>query len=253
MQFSLYDEGVTLDCVLERPSDLPEKQPLAVILHGFTGNKDERHLLAICQTLRDCGFATLRFDLYGHGKSGGTFRDHTISKWVSNAVAVIDYASGLDFVSELWLGGHSQGGLTAMLAGVERRERLAGLLLFSPACMIPEGARRGSLLGGVFDPKHIPDVICLGPERILDGNYLRSAQKIDIEAAIRDFDGPVLLIHATDDATVPIHWGEQTAAHYQNCTFVRIEDDTHCYDRHLDRVTDALRAYVQKPRHPDAP
>lgn len=249
MHFSLMDEGVLLDCILERPAEAANKQPLAVILHGFTGNKDERHILAVCQTLRECGFATLRLDLYGHGRSGGAFRDHTIAKWVSNAVTAIDYAAGLDFVSELWLGGHSQGGLTAMLAGAERRERVAGLILLSPAYLIPEGARRGSLLGGVFDPNCIPDVIPLGKNLVLDGGYVRSAQTIDAEAAIRSFAGPVLLIHGTADATVPFQWSEQAAAFYRNCTFVPIEGDTHCYDRHLDQVTDAVRSYFRSLLH----
>lgn len=243
MRVSLFDQGVHLDCVLERPAEAPEKQPLAVILHGFTGNKEERHILAVCRSLRDCGFATLRLDLYGHGQSGGSFRDHTIPKWVSNAVTAIDYAAGLDFVSELWLGGHSQGGLTAMLAGSCRRDRVDGLILLSPAYMIPDGARMGSLLGGVFDPANVPDEIYLGPQRILDGNYIRSAQTIDADAAARSFNGPVLLIHGTADATVPFRWSEQAAALYRNCTLVPIEGDTHCYDRHLDQVTEAIRSF----------
>ena len=112
---TIMDDGIALRAVLERPE--AERCPLVIVLHGFTSTMDRPHTLAACRAMRAAGFATLRFDLYGHGGSGGEFRDHTLYKWISNTLAVIAYARGLAFVTEIWLSGHSQGGLTAALAG----------------------------------------------------------------------------------------------------------------------------------------
>lgn len=121
----MLDHGVRLVGVLERAA--AEPGPLVTVLHGFTSSKDRTHTVAACEAMRGAGFATLRFDLYGHGESGGEFCAHTLDKWISNTQAMIDYAEGLDFVTEIWLSGHSQGGLTAALAAGKEPERVKGL------------------------------------------------------------------------------------------------------------------------------
>ena len=111
------------------------------------------------RTANEEGFAVLRAEMYGHGKSGGAFGDHTLMKWISNILTVIDYARTLDFVSDLYLCGHSQGGLLTMLAGAMERDRLKAILPLSPASMIPEIARQGEILGVPFDPTYYTDYL----------------------------------------------------------------------------------------------
>ena len=170
-------DDIRLSAVLETPEGAPEGGPLAILLHGLTSAKDRPHTLLAAQAMREAGFATLRFDLYGHGESGGEFRKHTLPKWISNTLAVIDHVRGLGY-TDLWLSGHSQGGLVAALAGAMERDRVRGLILRAPAFMIPRGAREGSLLGRDFDPDHIPDDIPVIKGLTLEGNYLRTAQAI---------------------------------------------------------------------------
>ena len=111
--------GVRLSCLLDRAG--PES-PLAVILHGITGNKRERHIAAVAGAFRAAGFSTLRVDLYGHGDSGGSFASHTLRHWITNALDAIDFAGTCS--ERVYLCGHSQGGLTALLAGAERQDDL---------------------------------------------------------------------------------------------------------------------------------
>ena len=241
-------DGVRLNAKLELPDNEEEKSPLMIISHGFTGHMEERHILAVSETVRALGFASLRVELYGHGHSGGTFHDHDILKWVSELTQIIDRMRRLDFVSEIWLCGHSQGGLAMMLAAAERKDVVKGLIPLSPAWMIPEGARRGNLLGMRFDPEQLPEEIPLGGGVTLGGNYLRVAQGVDAKAAIRAYEGPVLIVHGTADDTVPYPFAEQAAAMYRNCTLVPVADDTHCFDRHLDQMTEALRGWLSARR-----
>ena len=148
----IIDDGLKLDAVLDMPASGAEKCPLVIVIHGFTGYKEEDHIVAVSRALNGIGYATLRVDMYGHGHSDGEFRKHTLYKWLTNALTVIDYARSLDFVTDLYLCGHSQGGLTVMLAGGLKHDVIKGLIPLSPACMIPELARKGELLGLQFDP-----------------------------------------------------------------------------------------------------
>ena len=90
-RMTIQDDGIRLDAVLEVPEG-HDGHRLVIQLHGFTGTKDRPHNIRAAAAMRDAGFATLRFDLYGHGESGGEFRNHTLFKWISNTMAVIHWA-----------------------------------------------------------------------------------------------------------------------------------------------------------------
>lgn len=244
----IMDDGIRLDAILDMPAGGPAKCPLLILLHGFTGYKEERHLEAVARAANACGCAVLRPDLYGHGKSGGTFREHTLYKWLTNALTVIDYGRALDFVTDVFLAGHSQGGLTAILAAAMKRDVIAGLIPLSPAVMIPEGARRGELLGQPFDPDHVPEALVSWDGRELGGNYVRVAQTIRVEDAIARYDGPVLLVHGDADEAVPVRCGIEAAKGFRNSRLVLIPGDDHCYNHHLDQVTDAVSRWLTEQR-----
>ncbi|MBR0368296.1 MAG: alpha/beta hydrolase [Clostridia bacterium] len=239
-QFYIMDDGIRLNARL----DVPEgSDRLVIVIHGFTGHIEETHITAVSGTFNALGYATLRVDMYGHGHSDGAFRDHTLFKWMTNALTVIDYARGLDFVKEIYLCGHSQGGLLVMLAAAMRRELIRGLIPLSPAAMIPEICRRGEMLGIPFDPDNIPEELAFD-DKTLGGNYLRVAQTIRVEDAIDRYDGPVLIVHGDDDESVPVRVGIDAAKRYKNGTVKLINGDDHCYHRHLDQVLDAVKAWM---------
>lgn len=245
-RITVTDDGIRLVGILERPS--AEPGPLMLVLHGFTSAKDRPHTIAACEAMREAGFATLRFDLYGHGESGGEFREHTLDKWVSNTLAMIDYAEGLDFVTELWLSGHSQGGLTAALAAGKEPERVMGLILRAPAFMIPRCAREGNMLGVRFDPDHIPEAFPTIKGLTLEAGYVRSAQAIHVEDAIDAFSGPVLLLHGEADDVVPLRDVAAAAERYRNCRLELIPGETHHFDRAPERMKTLIRSWLEQQK-----
>ena len=240
----IVDDGIRLNAKLDLPETGKEKCPLVIVIHGFTGHMEERHILAVSEMFRSIGCATLRVDMYGHGHSDGSFRDHTLYKWLTNAMTVIDYARGLEFVSDLYLCGHSQGGLTVMLAAALKHELIRGIIPMSPATVIPEGARKGELLGMRFDPDRIPDVIPVKDGLSLGGNYIRVAQTIHVEEAIARYKGPVCLVHGTADEAIPAACSVEAQKAYANAQLFLIPGDTHCYDRHLDQAVGAVRQWM---------
>lgn len=243
---TIMDDGIRLNAKLDMPVNGAKRCPLVVFFHGFTGFIEEEHIVAIARGMNEAGFATLRVDLYGHGESDGEFRNHTLYKWLNNAMAAVDYARGLDFATDLFLCGHSQGGLLVMLLAALEHDRIRGLIPLSPACMIPELARSGELLGLQFDPDRLPDELDSWDGRKLDSNYVRVAQSIDVDSAIRRYTGPVLIVHGDDDEAVPFEYGKRAAEAYADATLAVIPGDDHCYTRHLDQVVEAVKEWLRK-------
>jgi len=238
------DDGIRLSAVLEKP-DGDGRCPLVILLHGFTSAKDRPHNILAAAAMREAGCATLRFDLYGHGESGGEFRKHTLYKWISNTMAVIDYARGLGY-TDLYLSGHSQGGLVAALAAGMEADRVRGLILRAPAFMIPQAARDGGMLGYTFDPDRIPDSMPVIKGLVLDGNYIRVAQTIHAEEAADRYKGPVLILHGDGDDTVPLEDSRRMARRYRNCELAVMTGETHHFDRYPDRMREIIWNWLVK-------
>lgn len=243
-EFYINDDNIRLHAKLDMP-DGKEKCPLLILVHGLTGHMEEEHIVAVCDTMVNAGFAVLRAEMYGHGKSEGIFEEHTLFKWVSNIMTVTDYAKTLPFVTNLYLSGHSQGGLLTMLAAGMRQDDYKAIVPMSPALVIPDGAKKGNMLGITFDPEHIPDDLYY-KDFHLRGNYFRCAQMIHPEDEIARYPKPVLLVHGDQDMAVPVQYSIDADRLYQNSRLVIIEGDDHNYHSHLDKVCEAVRAFLLK-------
>ena len=238
----IQDDGIQLSAALEEPAG-SKNGSLVIQLHGFTSAKDRPHNIQAAEAMREAGFSTLRFDLYGHGESGGEFRKHTLYKWISNTMAVIDYARGRGY-TDLYLAGHSQGGLVAALVAGMEADRIKGLILRAPAFLIPQAARDGNMLGKHFDPYQIPDRVPVIKGLELDGNYIRVAQTIHVEEAADRYQGPVLILHGDEDDTVPIVDSQKMAERYAVCELAVMQGETHHFDRHPDQMKELIRNWL---------
>ncbi len=243
-EFYIDCDGIRLHAKLDRPEGI-EKGPLCILIHGFTGHMEEDHIIGAQKAMNEAGVMVLRVEMYGHGGSDGEFKDHTLYKWVTNALSVVRYAKSLDFVTDLYLCGHSQGGLLTMLVGGLCADDFKAIIHLSPAWMIPEKAREGSLLGVSFDPVHIPEVLDAWG-RDLSGDYIRVAQAIHVEDEIARYTGPVLVIHGSEDDAVPYFYGQKAAELYKNARLVTIQGVDHCYTKHLSEMTGALRDFFKE-------
>ena len=243
--FFINDDGIKLSAVLEQPEG-SKSSALGILLHGFTSAKDRPHNIQAAEAMRDAGLATLRFDLYGHGESGGEFRKHTLYKWIQNTMTVIDWARDNGF-ENIYLSGHSQGGLAAAMAAGMERDRIKGLILRAPAFMIPDSARKGNMLGYKFNPDRIPDAIDTIKNLTLDGNYIRVAQTIHVEDAFR-FTGPVLILHGDEDDTVPLEDSGKAAEQYTECELKVMAEETHHFDRHPDQMKRIIREWIARQK-----
>lgn len=253
-EFYINDDGIRLHAKLDMPPGISDEEaekgtkkcPLMIVIHGLTGHMEERHITAVAATINELGMATLRVEMYGHGQSEGRFENHNLFKWLNNAMTVTDYAKSLPFVTDLYVCGHSQGGLTTvMLAGMKPDDFKAAIPL-SPAVMLPEGAKIGNIFGIRFDPEHVPEEAYVNPSMKVSGNYVRAAQMLDVDGAISRYHGPVLIVHGDRDEAVPVECAITAAKKYDNAELVIIPGDDHCYNYHLDQVLDSIRAFIHK-------
>lgn len=128
-------DGLTIAGILE----IPESTPHAFVLfaHCFTCGKDVVAASRISRYLVERGFAVLRFDFTGVGKSEGEFAD---SNFTSNVKDLLFAANFLreDYLAPALLIGHSLGGAAVLSAASE----------------IPE-ARGVVTIGAPADPNHV--------------------------------------------------------------------------------------------------
>ena len=71
------------------------------------------------------------------------------------------------------------------------------------------------------------------------------AQTIHPEDEIERYTGPVLIVHGDADEAVPVEYAYKAAELYKNAKLVIIPGDTHCYDHHLEMVTEAVKEFMK--------
>lgn len=181
-----------------------DRRDVVLLFHGFTSNRNAALLTSIASRAVGGGMLVIRLDFNGHGDSEGDFRNMTVANEVEDANAllerVLDGTLGIR-ARRIFLAGHSQGGVVTGLLGGLYADVISGLVLLAPAATLVDDAVCGATRGLVYDPTHIPAVQDYGG-RELGGFYLRVAQVLPLYQIAARFDGPVCLIHGTEDQIV---------------------------------------------------
>ena len=192
-----------LSAELQTP-DNKKTYPLVMILHGFTGNKNETLLTTLADDLEKSGIASIRFDFNGHGESDGAFQDMTVLNEIEDAKKVYNYVIKLPEVTSVSITGHSQGGVvTSMLAGELGTDKVKAIALMAPAAILREDAIRGNLFNVTYDSLNPPEYVEVFGGHKIGRNYIKTAQTMPIYETAEKFQGPAFMIHGTGDTVVP--------------------------------------------------
>lgn len=194
--------GITLRGCLEKKTE--GTCPLVLMLHGFSG--DMSLYPSLFQHLSDeltaRGYATLRFDFNGHGKSEGCFSDMTVWNEMEDAAAFLQYACQLDFVTDIYVLGHSQGGVVAgMLSGLYP-DVVRKLVLLAPAASLKTDAQEGHCMAAVYDTLHVPPTVDVGGNRHVGNLYFRMARNLPIYETTAQYKGKALVVFGKMDEVV---------------------------------------------------
>lgn len=203
------------------PCKNPEKNPLVIFSHGF--GAVYRNFEYHGKGFAEAGISCLFFDFCGgapNSSSDGNMEEMTVLTEKEDLLSVIEYAvrdSRIVF-SSLILAGESQGGLVSLLAA-NVREDVRGLVLWYPAFVIPDDVKKRIRQGK--QAEHEVFGLKIGAD------YNRDALSISIEDEQRSFHKPVLLIHGSEDAVVPISYSLAAKQNFPSAELITVKEAGH--------------------------
>ena len=237
MEFSVKRDGLNLHGEYQKASN-----KVVILSHGFTANL--HYYDEFEPVIRAQGYSTIRYDFNGHGKSDGKQQDMTVLNEISDLFAIIQYAKDLGY-KDIYLLGQSQGGVVSSMAAGYYHDLIKGLILLAPAATLKDDAIKGTLMGKNYDPQNIPDEIDTGWYKV-GGNYFRVAQLLPIYEVAKQFKGPVLLIHGTNDTVVDPIASKRYNEVYENCEFHLVEGENHNISNHRDLALEYIKQFLTK-------
>lgn len=232
--------------VLETPE--AAGAPVVLLLHGFTGTRDELPIAGTdegvfsrtARLLAEAGYASLRIDLRGSGESEGAWEDTTFSGQIADAVATIDWLKARSDVDSSKLGiiGWSQGGLVGAHAAAQREDDVDALVLWAPA-VFPlhnfEPLVGAETLANAL--KAAPDTpftftLPWGAETTLKASFFQELATTSTVGAVADYDGPLKVIVGTRDDVV---WpqpalGEVLMTYHDGAESISVIDSDHVWN-----------------------
>ncbi|HET9274480.1 MAG TPA: alpha/beta fold hydrolase [Gemmatimonadales bacterium] len=200
--------------------------PAVLVVHGFKGFKDWGMFPPFSERLARAGFAAVTVSLSGSGVDGDgrftlpdRFRRNTFSAELGDLQAVLDALDGgrlgVPPPTAVGIVGHSRGGGMAILLA-ERSRRIQALVTWSAIASVRrwtddqvEAWRRNGTVP--VRNTRTGEELELGTET-LDDVERNERGSLDIGGAASRLVCPWLLIHATDDETVPFVEGKLLAA-----------------------------------------
>lgn len=216
--------------------------PMVILMHGIFASQRITPMPTIARQLAQAGIASIRFNFGGHWSSEGEMVKMTIENEIAEATAIWQYACSLPYVSKIGLLGHSQGGVVASMtagriAASGSQKQPYGLVLIAPASVLKTACNQGSMLGATFDPKNPPEYVkCFGMMKV-SREYILSTQQLDIYGTAETYNGPVKIIHGSDDTLVPMWCSEDFKRTYgERAELIVVENENHRISRKTKQV-----------------
>ncbi|MBI2886496.1 MAG: alpha/beta fold hydrolase [Chloroflexi bacterium] len=189
----------------------PEGQgplPAVLVVHGFRGNRSERHIVAVADALAHAGFFSLRVDLTNNlGDSQGEFRRLTVSQSLEDVQDALAYLQGRTEADpeRLGLTGHSFGGMLAAITAA-RTPAIKSLVTLSAVFDMPE--KLAGFLGEEqvrgWQERGSVEMDPPGSALFLDYGFYEDLQRYDVAAEVGRLRAPVRIIQGEADTGVTV-------------------------------------------------
>lgn len=193
---------------------LPSKPvgPTVVMSHGYMDRY--KRFQPYGEQMAEAGIASYTFDFYGGSptsRSGNDITKMSVLTEKEDLNAVIDAMMDFMDTDQLYLMGHSQGGLVSAMAANDRTSDIAGMVLIAPAFMIPDMVddyRYATVFQGVK-------------------KYMEDARSVELYDDIDDYTGPVWIIQGDQDELVPLSYAQDAAEAYENAELTVMKGEKH--------------------------
>ncbi len=187
------------------PANGYQDKPVVMFCGGFRSDMQGTKATYLEEMCRENGQGYIRFDYSGHGKSGGDFKDCTISTWFDDACAVLDTLPDCPVV----IVGSSMGGWIALLLAKCRPERIKGIIGVAAAPDFTQrlyeeelSAQQREIVerqGQIEIPNDYSDEPYIFTKKLFDDgadNFVLNSQS--------DVGFPIYLFHGISDTVVPL-------------------------------------------------
>ncbi len=210
-----------------------ESFPVCIIFHGFTGcnTGTKFSYTQISRLLEKSGIGTIRMDFLGSGESDLNFKDMTFDDELLSAIIILKEVLSLTSTKEVYLLGHSMGGVIASELAKIYPHQIKKMCLWAPAFNLPNAIE---YLKG--DVKEAQTYDHSGFE--ISHQFVEEIITKDFYKDLNIYQNKLMIIHGTNDQTVPFEISQKYLKEFYNPIFNPIKDATHNYDTllHIQEV-----------------
>ncbi len=197
-----------------------EPQPCLIVCHGFAGTKigGSRRFVEFARYAIKHNFSIFRFDFAGSGDSDGDLVDLTLDRELEDLEAAIDLVTTIDGIDQNAIGlvGHCLGAVTVIRESA-KNSKIYKTVAWAPFTDLDGTVMR--LIGedsfSVLEDGDEAEFIYHGELMKCGPAIITESSELDMFKEIEQVHQPLLIIHGTEDATVPLQEVKQLVEQVQ--------------------------------------
>mgnify|MGYP003624151190 CR=1 FL=1 len=225
-------KGLILNAHIELPAN-QKPNYYAIFAHCFTCSSSLSAVRNVSRALTQQGFAVVRFDFTGLGRSEGEFADSHFSANVEDLLDVHAYITE-SYKAPSLLVGHSLGGAAVLVAASKIKAVKAVATVGAPSSVghvkhlfshqIEDGKDKGNV-----------EVNIGGRPFVINKDFVEEFDKTDLPEIVKNLRKPLLIMHSPFDKIVGVENAEQLYknAHHPK-SFVTLDDADHLLTNEKD-------------------
>lgn len=239
-------KGLMLNAQLELPAN-QKPNYYAIFAHCFTCSSSLSAVRHISRALTQDGFAVVRFDFTGLGRSEGDFADSHFSANVEDLIDVNEYITD-NYEAPSLLVGHSLGGAAVLVAASKLAMIKAVATVGAPSTVGHVKHLFSHAIEGVKQKGRVKVNIGGRPFEI-DENFVSEFNKTDLPTLVKKLRKPLLIMHSPFDKIVGIENAQDLYlnAHHPK-SFVTLDDADHLLTQEKDSqyVGDVIGTWAKR-------
>jgi putative redox protein len=239
-------KGIELNARLELPANQKPNE-YAIFAHCFTCSSSLNAVRHISRALTQDGFAVIRFDFTGLGKSEGDFADSHFSANVEDLLDVHEYMTQ-NFKAPALLVGHSLGG-AAVLVAASKLEAIKAVATVGAPSKVSHVKHLFSHQIEDIPKKGEVEVNIGGRPFVINQDFISEFNKTNLPEIVKGLRTPLLIMHSPSDQIVDI---ENAKELYLNAnhpkSFISLDNADHLLVQEKDShyVGDVIGAWAKR-------
>lgn len=198
-------DGIALSCHLARPTVAADRATALILCHGYPStsigaSRSGADLPELADRIAgSMGWLVFTFSFRGCGESEGNF---SLFGWIRDVEAAVDHLRDTEGVEHVWLAGFGTGGGLCISAAAGLGDRVVGVATLGAPAGFDEWAghtrrllQHSREVGVIRDPDFPPAPDAWAKE-------FKSVRPVD--DATKLSSRPMLVVHGSDDETVPV-------------------------------------------------